>query len=64
MAKTIIIYAHATAEEAKKAAFDAGYSRNNLDWDEEWSRYRPVLEWQYQAGLKAATSEAKTNTSQ
>lgn len=59
MVKTIIIYAHATVEEAKQAAFNAGYCKNNLDWDDEWTLYRATLERQYWAGLEAATSEAK-----
>lgn len=57
MTKTIIIYAHATAEEAQKAAFDAGYHRKNLDWDEEWSLYSSILERQYHAGVQAYRAE-------
>lgn len=54
MARTTIIYAHATREEAEEAAFNAGYSRNHLDWDEDWNAYRHILEKKYQAGREAA----------
>ncbi|TWH76788.1 hypothetical protein LX59_00833 [Azomonas agilis] len=54
MTATTIIYAHATREEAEQAAFNAGYRKNHLDWDDEWNAYRPTLERLYQAGRQAA----------
>ena len=59
MTQTIIIYAHATPEEARSAAFQAGYHKKSLDWDEEWNAYRPILEREYRTGREAAQNACK-----